>query len=372
MNKKVKYFIYIALVVLILTVFVFFFIKKARNNFQNNITPNASAVIVDIENKSFAADDIKQEIGKLEARLSAEKLSLEEEASVKLLLGYDKVFTQQGEEMREGADLLKEIIADSRYLAKIRAEAIYDITMLYKNPPSALLPSLYLIPMMYYFNNSTTPFFKEIWEKGEKNISLSFAKLNEFSDELYPDPLTNYWIAAAYSYQIHREDISAEKKNYYIAEIKKRIAKGDSLMSSLEGVNGSNLKKMLAYENKALSLAQLYFIQEAEINPVEIDLLYDKSVKILDSAPENEVKQNFYYYPRYNYAVFLARWDKDKNKAKIEELLAPFYDTKMQDGNYTIKSFLRAIESEPSGIFKKDLTALIAADEKFKQLLEKN
>ena len=321
-------------VIFILTVFSFlFYFFNMKNNFQNGQSK-----------QTISAEEI---LDKSEEFLSKPETALNLKAS--------------GLEIEK----LKKIAADDNNSPEIRAKAVLVLYNAY-----TIFPHYHLY-LKYLFNDEP---FKGFFLESKGNVLVAFAKANEFYENLYPNPISNYQIANAYSASFLMNNFSDQEKEYYISESEKRIKKGDELFSMLNGAKKENLQKGAALRIKANAMFGLYsnanFNKEKQVNSDEIIKLFEESLQHLEISPADYYMKNYSYYSRFYFAYFLFKLDKEKHQNKIQELLAPFSNTALKD--YMAFGFLVLSKNTPDSVFsnKNYMNDLASVDPNFKKVID--
>lgn len=211
----------------------------------------------------------------------------------------------------EGLLVLKEVAVDSQYPNHMRSKAINFIVNDYELAPDYEFAKKYIFTGEPYKN----------FLQGD-DIELAIRRLNEWSDELFPNVIANYRIAKWYASQIYQNpSLTSPNKNQLLSEMHRRLQRGDELFIRY-GNTMPNNRIGLAYELKARTI---YMAGEPGYKE-KAEELFDESIKAL-KAPPNSIFQLVYLNKvALYYLAFLAREYGDTQAERIRGRAKPFFD----------------------------------------------
>lgn len=283
--------------------------------------------------------------------------SANESGRTKVKLAFQLFQRNEGDDRIEAANIYKEVIRDNIIHPIIRAHAAFELIEVY----GALAKDRELLKLAV-FNDEP---FSSMLKEGDMNLAVR--RVYEFSNEIYPLPLTQLTIGRSYfSPYLRNSNLSADERTTAINRLKLWTEAAEDNFEARLIYYDKNLKAYayrLDGENHAL-LADF-----TDKNYDRAESLYKRALELI--APEKELWSfSEGLLVRWDYASLLARRDGDGAEERIDGLLNPLYELppEFKDRTLFIHYFLSP-ENKPV-IYRQYIENVMNVSARFKNYME--
>lgn len=366
-NKKYIFIILIILLIfgVVAGIYYFFTEKTFEQNREEIIR-----LMTEGDNYSQTADKIEKLLNKKKFE------NLDQEANFLILLAASYINNSDNSRIKEGIDILKNIVTNSNYSNKWRAVAL-DRLAVYGNDIGLKLSKKYI------FNEGL---FKPLIK--EKKLGIAIRRLYEWSDNLFPMVNPNYQIAHWYAVQLienkENKNLSQDEYREYLSLAKERSKKGEIIFRQTPLWLYDWERLVLIYQIHGKVAGKLYLLKGYN-NKKEVEESFKKAIEVykdkfqitssfisvakISSPSLRRILPSTVFY----YAAFLAETDGESRKEDIKTILEPIYNSELiKLKPFNFYEFLQDEKNSNHNehYHKREILLVAKIDSRFKDLLK--